>query len=126
MSLSNAYETHVLDWLFGAGSPPRPPGRFIALFTANPGEGGGGTEVSGGAYARQSATFAVSGDSASNTNVVEFPAATTNWGTVSHFGVYTAATGGTMIAYGALQTSRVINQDDVGRFVASTLTITID
>lgn len=126
MSLSNAYETHVLNWLLTTGSATRPTGWFVGLFTSDPGEANSGSEVSGNGYERMDATFSVSGDSAENTNTIEFPAATGNWGTITHFVIFTSKTGGTRIAHGSLQTSKAINLADVGRFVPGTLTVTID
>ena len=92
MSFSNTYETHVLNYVFTTTSVTRPTAWYLALFTSNPAEDASGTEVStsGTAYARQSATFTVSGNTASNSGAIEFPTATANYGTVSHVGVYDA------------------------------------
>lgn len=80
-------------------------GSYLALFTAAPDDAGaGGTEVTGGSYARQSIPFAsaaatnaqTSVTSKSNSSAITFPTATAAWGTVVAFGVFDAATGGTM------------------------------
>jgi hypothetical protein len=128
MSFSNSAETLVLNWLLTAGSATRPTAWYLALFTSNPDEGDVGTEVStsGTAYARQSIAFTVSGDTASNTAAVEFPTATASYGTVSHVGVYDASTGGNLIAYAALTTSKAIDTGDVLRVPAGDLDITLD
>jgi hypothetical protein len=128
MSFSNSTETLVLTWLLTAGSATRPTAWYLALYTAAPGEAGGGTEVTtvGTAYARQSAAFTVSGNTASNTSAVEFPTATASYGTVSHVGVYDASTGGNLIAYAALTTAKVIDTGDVLRVPAGDLDITLD
>jgi hypothetical protein len=100
----------------------------LALFTSNPAEDASGTEVStsGTAYARQSATFTVSGNTASNSGAIEFPTATANYGTVSHVGVYDASSGGNLIAYAALSTSKVIETGDVFRVPDGDLDVTLD
>ena len=55
-------EDKVLDHVFGGTAYTAPSTLYVALFTVSPGDDGtGGTEVSGGAYARQTATFTVSG-----------------------------------------------------------------
>lgn len=129
MSFSNNAETLVLNWLLDPlSSPTRPSATYLALFTSNPDEGGTGTEVStsGTAYARQAIAFTVSGDTASNTAAVEFPTATASYGTVSHVGVYDASTGGNLIAYAALTTSKAIDTGDVLRVPAGDLDITLD
>ncbi len=128
MSFSNSTETLFLNWLLTAGSATRPTAWYLALFTSNPDEDGSGTEVStsGTAYARQTAAFTVSGNTASNSAAIEFPTATASYGTVSHVGVYDASTGGNLIAYAALSTAKAIDTGDVLRVPAGDLDITLD
>ena len=66
MSFSDTFETTVLTWSFTTSSATRPTEWHIALYTASPSDPGGGTEVTGGGYARQAVTFTVSGNTASN------------------------------------------------------------
>jgi hypothetical protein len=128
MSFSNTYETHVLNYVFTTTSVTRPTAWYLALFTSNPAEDASGTEVStsGTAYARQSATFTVSGNTASNSAAIEFPTATASYGTVTHVGVYTASSGGDLIAYAALSTSKAIDTGDVFRVPSGDLDVTLD
>lgn len=128
MSLSNTFETHTLQYLFTAASVTRPTAWYVALFTSNPAEDASGTEVStsGTAYARQSATFTVSGNEATNSAAIEFPTATASYGTVTHIGVFDAASAGNLIAYAALTTSKAIDTGDVLRLPANDLDITMD
>jgi len=128
LSLSNLFETRVLTWLFTGDAVTRPSSFYVALFTSNPAEDASGTEVSttGTAYARQSVTFSVSGNTASNTAAIEFPTATASYGTVTHVGVFDASSGGNLIAYAALTTSKAIDTGDVMRIPASDLDVTMD
>ena len=126
MSFSNTFETRVLTWVFTSGSATRPTAWYVALFTTNPAEDASGTEVSGGGYARQSATFTVSGNTASNSGAIEYPTATAGYGTVSHVGVFDASSGGNLISYAALTTSKTIETGDVLRIPAGDLDITLD
>ena len=126
MSLSNAFETTTLEWLFTTTSVTRPTAWYLALYTVAPGEGGGGTECSGTSYARQSFTMSVSGNLATNTANVEYPTAGGSWGTIVAVGVFTAVTGGTLIAYGDLTASKTIATGDVLRVPAGDLDITLD
>ena len=128
MSLTNSFETSVLTWLLTTGtpSPVRPTAGYLGLFTAAPGEAGGGTEISGNAYARQSFSFTVSGDTASNSAAIEFPAATGSWGTITHVAVFDAVTTGNMIAYATLTASKVIDTGDVLRVPSGDLDITLN
>jgi hypothetical protein len=126
MSFSNDFETRVLQYIFTTGSVTRPTAWHVALYTAAPNDSGGGTEVSGGAYARQSVAFTVSGNTATNSGAVEYPTATSSYGTVSHVGVFDAATGGNLIAYAALSASKAIDTGDVFRVPAGDLDITLE
>ena len=126
MSFSNTFETTVLTWVFTNGAATRPTSWHIALYTASPSDTGGGTEVTGGGYARQAVTFTVSGNTASNTAAIEWPVATASYGTVTDVGVFDAASGGNLIAYAALTTSKAIDTGDVFRLPASDLDITLD
>ena len=128
MSFSNTFETHVLNYVFTTTSVTRPTAWYLALFTSNPAEDASGTEVStsGTAYARQSATFTVSGNTASNSAAIEFPTATASFGTVSHVGVFDASTGGNLIAYSALSTSKAVGTGDVFRVPSGDFDLTLD
>lgn len=128
MSFSNTFETHVLNYVFTTTSVSRPTAWYIGLFTSNPAEDASGTEVStsGTAYARQTVAFSVSGNLATNSAAVEFPTATASFGTVTHIGVFTASTSGTLIAYSALSASKAISTGDVFRVPAGDLDITLD
>jgi len=128
VSLSNTFETNVLTWMFTADAVTRPTAWYLALFTSNPDEDASGTEVStsGTAYARQSVSFTVSGNTASNSAAVEFPTATASYGTVTHVGVYDASTAGNLIAYAALTTSKAIDTGDVLRVPSGDLDVTMD
>lgn len=127
MSFSDTFETHVLNYVFTSTSVTRPTAWYLALFTSNPADDASGTEVStsGTAYARQSASFTVSGDTASNSAAIEFPTATASFGTVSHVAVFDASTGGNMIAYAALTASKAIDTGDVFRVPSGDLDITL-
>lgn len=127
--LSNYGENLVLTWLLTTSSATRPTTWYVALYTVAPGEGGGGTEVSGGSYARQAVTWTVSGTApteASNSAAVEFPTASASWGTVVAAGIFDAVSSGNLIAFSNLDTSKAIDTGDVLRFNTGSLDITLD
>ena len=126
MSLSNIFETTTLNWLFTATSVTRPTAWYIALYTVAPTDGGGGTEISGNAYVREAAAMSVTGDNATNTGAIEWPAATGTWGTIVAVGVFDALSAGNLIAYGNLTVSKTITSGDVFRIPAGDLDITMD
>lgn len=126
MSFSNYLETEILDHVFGGAAYTAPTTLYLGLYTAAPSDTGGGTEVSGGSYARQSVAFTVTGNTASNTSAIEFPTATASWGTVVYVGVFDSLSGGNLMAYAALTTNKAIDTGDVLRVPAGDLDITLD
>ena len=63
----------------------------------------------------------------SNNGTVTFPAPTANWGVASHWGLFDASTSGHLICWGALGTSKTINNgDSAPSFAAAAFTYTID
>ena len=119
MSFSNTFETTVLTWVFTTGSATRPTAWHIALYTSAPSDTGGG-------YGRKAVTFTISGNTASNNAAIEWDTATSGYGTVTHVGVFDASTGGNLIAYAALTTSKTIDTGDVFRLPSGDLDITLD
>jgi hypothetical protein len=101
-------------------------GCYVSLHSADPGDTGT-SEVSGGAYARQTAAFSNTGanpTTASNSSIVSFPVATVAWGTLPYFGVWDAVSGGNFRGSGALSPAAVVNIGDQARFLAGALTVT--
>jgi hypothetical protein len=122
-------ENKLIDQIFRGQAFTFPSSLYFGLLTAAPSDTGGGTEVSGGSYARvavtasmanfagtQSAgsTTASSGTSGTTSNNVSitFPTPTASWGVVSYMGVYDASTSGNLICYGALATPKTVNSGD--------------
>lgn len=124
-SFSDYLENKVLGHVFGGTSYTAPATIYLALYTVAPDDTGGGTEVSGGSYARQSCAFTVTGNLATNTSAVEWPTATGSWGTVVAVGVFDASTSGNLLAYGNLTSSKTIASGDVLRIPAGDLDITL-
>lgn len=108
------------------------PTAYIALFTAAPSDTGGGTEVTGGSYARYTTSGAswnsASGGSISNAVDLTFPTATANWGTITHVALIDSLTSGgsnNYLWHGALSASKVVNNGDVFKFLAGQLVLTL-
>ena len=133
-SMSDYLENEFIKHVFRTGSFTKPTTLHFALFTAAPSDSGGGTEVSGNAYARVSVTpsdanfDATSGTdgATANTAAITFPAPSGgNWGTVTHMAVFDAGAVGNMLMHGALDTSRVISDGDAAPvFSAGAFTFT--
>ena len=137
-ALSNTFENKIIDWLF-RGQALGINGASAAATDAS-----AGVEVSGNSYARvavssglstwagtQSAgsTAVSSGTNGTTSNnlAVTFPTPTpSGWGTVTAFGVFDSASGGTLLFYGSLTISKTLNAGDSVQFSAGTLTFQID
>jgi hypothetical protein len=124
-ALSDHAENLLLDWLMTNGAASRPTTWYVALFTAAPNDAGGGTEVSTGGYARQSATFTVTGDTASNSALVEFTAGGASFGTVTHIGVFDALTTGNLLWHGAMTASKLVEDGDKLEFSVGNIDLTL-
>ncbi|MEM1667176.1 MAG: hypothetical protein QXM53_00775 [Thermofilaceae archaeon] len=100
----------LLDHVLRGTTYTPPTTVYMALYTSNPGDDDSGSEVSGNGYQRQPVTFsAPSGRRIVNSNQVEFPEATGPWGTITHFGLRDAQTGGNLLFYGELTASVTIS-----------------
>lgn len=129
-ALSDYLRNKLIDLTLRGQAFSAPTSTYVGLYTAAPTAAGGGTEVSGGAYARvevagdlaswagtqgAGTTTASSGTTGATSNnaTVTFPAPSgANWGVVTHFGVFDAASAGNLLFFGALTTSKTINDDD--------------
>lgn len=119
MGLSSAGEAVALAAVLAA--------RYVSLHTADPGNTGA-SEASGTGYARVAAgTFTVSGGNPSTANndaAVDFPVAGGSWGTITHYGIWSAVSGGTFLGGEALAASKAISLSDIVRFPAGSLQMT--
>ena len=122
-AMSDDLENKLINHIFRNTDYTRPANIYLALFTAAPSDSGGGTEVSGGSYARQAVATgassgwdAASGGATANTGVVTFPTATADWGTITHVGVFDASTSGNLMFHGALSSSKTVSNGDIFRF----------
>lgn len=130
-NMSDYLEGQIRAHIFRTASFTKPSALWIALYTAAPSDSGGGTEVSGGAYARVNVppldanwTAASSTDGLTdNASTITFPTASANWGTVTHVGIFDASSGGNLLLWGALTASKTVNSGDVFTFPAGALDI---
>ena len=124
-AMSDYLENEILDHILGTGAYTAPTTVYVGLSTATLADDASGTELSGSGYARQSATFnAAASGTADNSAAIEFPAATASWGTVSHFGIYDAASSGNLLIHGAFTAAKLIDTGDILKISAGDLDIT--
>ena len=119
-------ENKIIDHMLRAQSYTPPATVYVALFTSATDDAGGGTEVSGGAYARQAVTLAAaSGGASENSADITFPTATANWGTITHLALMDALTGGNMLMHTPLDASKTVNNGDTFKINAGDLDVTV-
>ena len=124
-AMSDYLENKVLDHVLGTTSYTMPATVYIGLSTGSFADDNSGTELSGGSYARQSIAFdAAASGTTDNTAAVDFPVATASWGTVSHYGLFDASSGGNLLIHGAFTASKTVDSGDVLRIGAGELDIT--
>lgn len=138
-ALSDWSENNLIDSLFRSQTWTVAASFDIALDTSACSDSAGGTEVSGGSYARPSiarslanwagtqsagSTTASSGTGGvtSNNVAINFATPTAGWGTVTHFRIMS---GSNIVVCQALTTSKTINSGDTVSFPIGSMTFTI-
>lgn len=141
-AMSDYLENKLVDLTLRGQAFTAPATLYFGLHTTATTDAGGGTEVTGGSYARVAVTASLAnfagtqaaasttassgtGGATSNNGTITFPAPTANWGTVTHWSVWDASTAGNMLYHGALTTSKTINNGDAApSFAAAALVLT--
>lgn len=119
--LENAVLNHVLRNV----ALSSPAAVYLALYTVAPTDAGGGTEVTGGSYARQVLTFgAPASGVTTNSGVVTFPTATAGWGSIVAAGIFDAVSGGNLLYYGDLAVAKTISTNDTISFPIAGISVT--
>ena len=126
-SMSNYLELKFLDHFTGTASTSAPSAVYLGLATASIQDDASGTELSGNNYTRKAVTFASAASGSISSNAaVEFNAATGSWGTISHWGIWDAATSGNLLYHGAFTTGKAIASGDILKVASGSLAITAD
>lgn len=143
-AMSDYLENKLVDHLFRGISFSAPSNMHIGLLTAAPDDTGGGTEVSGGDYARVQYNPSYSNWKGTNDEVtntpsagttgttgnaaaITFPAPTGDWGHITHFAIYDNSTSGNLMFWGALSIPKTVNDGDAApSFSSGALTIQLD
>lgn len=127
--LSDYLELKMLDHIVGKTSYTMPTA-YLALFTVTPTDAGGGTEVSGGSYARKSTAgsdwAAAASGANSNAAVITMATATGSWGTIVAAALFDASTAGNMLIWGPLTVSKTVTSGDVLSFPIGEIDFSLD
>lgn len=127
-ALSDHAENLILNFLMTSGTATRPTAWYVSLYTVAPSDAGGGTEVSGNGYSRQTVawdTATGTGGTTDNTGSVSFTATGGNFGTIVAIGIHDASSGGNLLWHGALSTNKTVNDGDTLEFAAGAIDLTI-
>lgn len=133
-SLTDTLESALIGHLFRGTAYTAPTTWYVGLMTTACTDSAAGTEVTGGAYARVGvasgtgtwAAVSAGNGTTSNVNAINFTTPSASWGTVTHFGLWDAASAGNLLICQALTASKTINSGDTVSFAAGALTIQID
>jgi hypothetical protein len=136
-NLTNYAEGIILQHSVGAATWGAVTG-YVGLFTTLPTDttvavsgvysGEVGSNIG---YARQTTTwnapsFTGTATTLSNSAAITFPAASANWGTVVGVGIFDQSSGGNLIWWGPLTSSKVVNQTETFQFAAGALSLSLD
>jgi hypothetical protein len=105
---------------------------YVGLLTVAGSDSAGGTEVSGGSYARidsnglWAAPVSGSPSSVANNATITFPTASGSWGTVVAFALYDAVSGGNRYAWGDLTVNKAVGSGDTASYASGALVLTLD
>lgn len=124
-AFSDYLETKLLEHVL-LGIPYTPPDNvYVALHPVSPGDDGLGAEVVGASYERKLVTFTAVVDSSTSNEAalvwVNMPLVT-----VTHVGIWDAATAGNLLFHGALLEARPLSAGDPFSFNIGDLDVAID
>ena len=139
MAFSQYLATQVLSWVKGSSFPSALANVYVSVHTGNPGVAGTSNDVtslvtgSASRTAISSSNFSSVGAAGSggfqiaNTAVVQLTASAANVSTqtLTHFGIWDAASGGNFLASGSLNTSVDVATGDTVQFNTSALAIRV-
>jgi hypothetical protein len=129
-AFSNYLEDQITGWIAGTAFATAPTATFVQLYNGDPTDAGsGGTalftryQVASGAGSWTRGT----GGNGTITNASAFTITSAANATASatHVAVFTSATGGDLLFYGALTTAKTIASGDEVKFNTSALTLTV-
>ena len=124
--ISNYLENALINGTLRATTFTAPAAVYVSLHTADPTDAGTGTEVSGGSYVRQAATFGAPSNGASTTTAdITYPQATASYGTVGWIGIWDAVSTGNLLYHSPLTTSKTIDTGDIFKITSGSLTVTL-
>ena len=122
--MSDFLENALVNAVFRNTAYTSPPAVYAALYTIDPSDSGGGTEVAGNGYARAAITFTAPSNGMVAANLTTFPTATAAWNSITAMGIFDTTTGGNLLVWTPLDTFKYVGTNDVLSFPAGSVTVT--
>lgn len=132
-----ATDSSILQFVLGKAAYTAPVGAYAALFSATPtADNGTFTELTGSAYARatidaanastawSATTTDATGVWKTNAAAITFPTATAGWTAATGFGIYDAATVGTLLYWGTFASASTVGSGATASFAIGALKVT--
>lgn len=124
-SLSDFSEKEILDHCLKVGQYVPGTTIYLALSTADPTDAGTGLAEPGSNYARKVISFgAASGRVITQDADVDFDQATGSWGTITHWALFDAVSGGNFLAHGALSAGFPVGINDTPSVASGEINVT--
>jgi hypothetical protein len=128
-AIADFAENKILDHLFNVASYTA-PSIYGGLFSTSPTDASSGLEVSGGGYLRQRVVNwdAAAAGATENSSAITYPQATASYNVVA-VALMDGSTVGcatNMLWFGALSTSRLVQNNDTFEFAASAIDVTLN
>jgi hypothetical protein len=128
MAMTNYLATAILNHVHRNTAYTSPTTVYVALYKTATNDAGGGTECTGTDYERKAVTFGAPGvaDPIAIANSAEVSFGTDSdgtFGTLTHFAIMDAPTGGNMLEHAALTTEKTPGAGDPVRFAVGELTV---
>lgn len=134
MATSDYLEQRIVDFVLNSNAEftfTSPTNVYVALFTADPSDAGGGTEVSGVDYARvdsgsfSTMTGVTTGITSNLAEIAFAQAGAGGWGTVTAVGLFDASTAGNLLYHGGLTVDKLVDANDTFKIAIGDLEITL-
>ena len=129
-AFSNYLEDQITGWIAGTTFAAAPTATFVQLYSQDPTDAGSAT---GALYSRVSIasgagswTRGTAGNGTiTNASAFTITSSATATASATHVAIFSSATGGDLLFFGALTTAKTIASGDEVKFNASALTLTV-
>ncbi len=128
-AMTDYLEDRFLNHFFRATASSTIATVYLGLFTANPGETGGGTEATSGSYARHSIAFDAPSGGAIANQLCTFTTASADWSSAANITgwmIFDASTSGNGLVYGTFTTAQPVLSGNTFSVPAGNLILTAD